>query len=213
MNKDVIKTGTTTVGLVCKDGVILGADRRASAGYMVADKRAHKVIQINDEMALTIAGLVSDAQLLTKIIKAQLKLIEIRKGRKSTVKQAANLLAGLVYGSVRRMSMVQSIVGFLLAGKDNRGFHLFNVGIDGSLSEMDDYVCDGSGMMFATGVLEANYRKNMSLNEGMKLVIQALTTAMKRDIATGNGIDIFTITKDGAKFALRKELEFNKIQI
>ena len=213
MNKDVMKTGTTTVGLVCKDGVILGADRRASAGYMVADKRAQKVIQINDEMALTIAGLVSDAQLLTKIIKAQLKLIEIRKGRKSTVKQAANLLAGMVYGSVRRMSMVQSIVGFLLGGKDNAGFHLYNIGIDGSLSEMKEYVCDGSGMMFATGVLEANYKKNLDLDEGIKLVVQALSTAMKRDIATGNGIDVLTITDGGVKFALRKELEFNKIHV
>jgi len=212
MNKEVMKTGTTTVGIVCKDGIILGADRRASAGYMVADKRAQKVIQVNDEMALTIAGLVSDAQLLSKIIRAQLKLIQIRKGKKSTVKQAANLLAGLVYGNVRRMSMIQSIVGFLFAGKDITGFHLYNVGIDGSLSEMKEYVCDGSGMMFATGVLEANYKKDMSIDEGVKLAVQVLNTAMQRDIATGNGIDILTITKDGVKFVLRKELD-TKIQV
>jgi len=207
MNQDVMKTGTTTVGLVCKDGVILGADRRASAGYMVADKRAKKVLKVNEEMALTIAGLVSDAQLLSKIIKAQLKLLEIRKGRKSSVKQAANLLAGLVYGNIRRMSMIQSIVGFLLAGKDDKGFHLYSVGIDGSLAQMEEYVCDGSGMMFATGVLEANYKKNMGINDGVKLVVQELNAAMQRDIATGNGIDVLTITKEGVKFALRKELD------
>lgn len=212
MDKDLMKTGTTTVGLVCKEGIILGADRRASAGYMVADKKAQKVIKINDEMAITIAGLVSDAQLLSKIIRAQLKLLELRKSKKSTVKQAANLLSGLVYGSVRRLSMVQSIVGFLLAGKDNTGFHLYNIGIDGSLAQMEDYVCDGSGMMFATGVLEANYRKNMSLDEGVKLTIQTLNAAMQRDIATGNGIDIMTITNEGVQFVLRKELE-TKIHI
>lgn len=207
MNKDLMKTGTTTVGLVCKDGVILGADRRASAGYMVADKRAQKVIQLNDDMAITIAGLVSDAQLLSKIIKAQLKLIELRKGKKSTVKQATNLLASLVYMNVRRMSMVPSIVGFLMAGRDHLGFHLFNIGIDGSISEMDDYVADGSGMQFATGVLEANYKKGLSIDEGIKLTVKVLNTAMQRDIATGNGIDVLTITKDGVKFVLRKELE------
>ncbi len=212
MNENMIKTGTTTVGIVCKDGLVLGADRRASAGYMVADKRAQKVIKINNEIAITIAGLVSDAQLLTKIIKAQLKLVEIRKGRKSTINQAANLLAGLVYGSVRRMSMVQSIVGFLMAGKDHRGFHLYNIGIDGSLSQMKEYVCDGSGMQFATGVLEANYKKNMSIGEGVSLCVKVLNVAMQRDIATGNGIDIMTITKDGVKFALRKEIE-SKVQV
>lgn len=202
-----MKTGTTTIGIVCRDGVILGADRRASAGYMVADKRAKKVIKVNEEMAITIAGLVSDAQLLSKIIKAQLKLIEIRKGKKSSVNQAANLLAGLVYGNIRRMSMIQSIVGFLLAGKDEKGFHLYTIGIDGSLAKMDEYVCDGSGMMFATGVLEANYKKNMQIDDGVKLAVQVLNAAMQRDIATGNGIDILTITKDGVKFVLRKELE------
>jgi proteasome beta subunit len=203
-----MKTGTTTVGLVCKDGVILGADRRASAGYMVADKKAQKVIKINVEMAITIAGLVSDAQLLSKIIRAQLKLLEVRKGKKSTVKQAANLLASLVYNSVRRMSMVMSIVGFLLAGKDDKGYHLYNIGIDGSLSEMEDFVCDGSGMMFATGVLESSYKKNMSIDEGVKLAVRALNAALQRDIATGNGIDIMTITKDGVNFVLRKEIEY-----
>ena len=208
MNQDVMKTGTTTVGIVCKDGVILGADRRASAGYMVADKKAQKVIKINDEMAITIAGLVSDAQLISKIIRAQLKLLEVRKNKKSTVKQAANLLAGLVYNNVRRMSMIMSIVGFLLAGKDDKGYHLYNIGIDGSLSEMEDYVCDGSGMMFATGVLESSYKKNMSIDEGVKLAVQALNAALQRDIATGNGIDIMAITKDGVNFVLRKEIDY-----
>lgn len=208
MNQDVMKTGTTTVGIVCKDGVILGADRRATAGYMVADKKAQKIIKINDEMAITIAGLVSDAQLISKIIRAQLKLLEVRKSKKSTVKQAANLLAGLVYNNVRRMSMIMSIVGFLLAGKDDKGYHLFNIGIDGSLSEMEDYVCDGSGMMFATGVLESSYKKNMSIDEGVKLAVQALNAALQRDIATGNGIDIMAITKDGVNFVLRKEIDY-----
>lgn len=207
MNKDLMKTGTTTIGLMCKDGIVLGADRRASAGYMIADKRAQKIIKVNDDMALTIAGLVSDAQLLSKIIRAQLKLLEVRKGKKSTVKQAANLLAGLVYNSSRRLSMIQSIVGFLLAGRDDKGFHLYNIGLDGSLAEMDDYVCDGSGMMFATGVLEANYKKNMSLDEGIKLAVQTINTAMQRDIATGNGIDILVITKDKVDFVFRKELD------
>ena len=207
MSENMIKTGTTTVGIVCKNGLVLGADRRASAGYMVADKRAQKVIPINSEMAITIAGLVSDAQLLSKIIKAQLKLIEIRKGKKSSMRQAANILAGLVYGNIRRMSMVQSIVGFLMAGKDDKGFHLYNIGIDGSLAKMNEYVCDGSGMQFATGVLEANYKKNMDIEDGVALAVKVLNVAMQRDIATGNGMDILTITKDGVKFVLRKELE------
>ena len=77
---------------------------------------------------------------------------------------------------------------------------------------MKDFVCDGSGMMFATGVLEANYKKHLSIDEGIKLVVQALNTAIQRDIATGNGIDVLVITKDEVKFVLRKDIE-NKIHI
>jgi proteasome beta subunit len=206
MNKKLLRTGTTTVGLVCKDGIVLAADRRASAGYMVADKKSRKVVPINDDIAITTAGLVSDIQLLTKVIKAQLKLIEIRRGKKSTVKQAANLLGGMVYSNIRRMSMIPGIVGFILGGKDLSGFHLYNLGIDGSITEVDDYAADGSGMQFATGVLESSYRKDMTVSEGIKVAVAAVNTAIQRDIATGNGIDVFTITKDGVKIVFEKEI-------
>jgi proteasome beta subunit len=206
MNRELLKTGTTTVGIVCKDGIVLAADRRASAGYMVADKKSRKVVPINEDMAITTAGLVSDIQLLTKIIKAQLKLIEIRRGKKSTVKQAANLLGGMVYSNIRRMSMIPGIVGFILAGKDLTGFHLYNLGVDGSITEVDDYAADGSGMQFATGVLESTYKKDLTISDGIKLAVNVVNTAIQRDIATGNGIDVVTITKDGVKFVLEKEI-------
>jgi len=207
MEKEKLKTGTTTVGIVCKDGIILAADKRASAGYMVANKKENKVVKINDDVAITLAGLVSDAQLLTKVIRAQLKLVELRNGRKASIKQAANMLASLSYGNIRKMAMFQSIVGFLLAGKDTKGFHLFNIGIDGSLSKYDDYIADGSGMMFAIGHLEANFKKDMTIQEGIKLAVKTMNTAIKRDLATGNGIDVMTITKDGVKKVFEKELE------
>lgn len=206
MDKEVMKTGTTTIGVVCKDGLVLAADRRASAGYMVADKKSKKVIKINDDLAITIAGLVSDVQLLSKLLKAQLKLIEVRKGKKTTVKQAANLLAGMVYSNVRKLSMVPSIVGFLLAGRDDHGYHLYSLGADGSLSKATDYFADGSGMQFALGVLESNYKKDLSTNDGVNLAVKTMNAAMQRDIATGNGIDVMTITKDGVKIVMEKEL-------
>ncbi len=206
MNKELLKTGTTAIGIVCKDGLVLAADRRASAGYMIADKKSRKIILVNEDIAITTAGLVSDIQLLTKVIKAQLKLIEIRRAKKSTVKQAANLLAGMVYANIRRMSMVPGIVGFILGGKDLSGFRLYNLGVDGSITDVDDYAADGSGMQFALGVLESNYRKDMTLNDGIKLAVSAINTAIQRDIATGNGIDVVTITKDGVKFVLEKEV-------
>ncbi|MBU2633866.1 MAG: proteasome subunit beta [Nanoarchaeota archaeon] len=206
MEKEALKTGTTTIGIVCKDGIILAADKRTTAGYLLANRRQEKIAIISDDMAITHAGLVSDAQLLTKIIKAQLKLDEIRRGKGLSVREGANLLAGLLYGNIRKMSMIQSIVGFLLAGKDNSGFHLYDLGIDGSITNFEDFASTGSGSVMAFGVLETLYDKNITVADGIKLAVKAVNAAIQRDIASGNGIDVVTITSKGVQKVLTKEL-------
>lgn len=205
----VHKTGTTTVGIVCKDGIVMAADKRTSAGYLIANKKTQKIHQISDHMAITTAGLVSDAQLFTRIIKAQLKLLSIRKGKEPPVEEAANLLASLSYANIRRPSMVPGIVGFLLGGYDKKGMHLYELGIDGSVAQADDYRADGSGSMFAMGVLETLYKKDMTIDETTKVAIKAVNAAVQRDLATGNGIDIVTITKDGVKKILTRTIDTN----
>ncbi len=205
MNEQRILKGTTTVGLVCKDGIVLAADRRATAGFVV-NKKARKIIQLNDTMAVTMAGLVSDAQLLAKLIKAELKLKDLQTNRTSTVKEAANLLGGMLYSNIRRMSMIPGIVGFLLGGTDADGFHLYDLGMDGSVTDVEDYVSDGSGSVFAIGVLETLYRKGMTLDEGVKLAVKAITAALQRDVNTGNGIDVLIINEKGLSYALEKEV-------
>jgi len=201
--------GTTTVGIVCKDGVVLAADKRTSAGYLVADKKTEKVKKVSDHMAITTAGLVSDAQLFTKVIRAQLRLLKIRKNKEPTVKEAANMLGNLSYQNIRRPSMFQSIVGFLIGGVDKYGNHLYEIGIDGSLSYADDYRSDGSGSTVALGVLETLYTKDLMLEDGVKLAVKAIGAALQRDLATGNGIDVFTITKDGVKRVMQKHLNMS----
>jgi proteasome beta subunit len=208
INEKTLKTGTTTVGFVCKDGVILAADKRVSAGYRVVHKSFDKIHQISDNMVVTTAGLVSDAQLVVKLIRAELMLKKIRENRDSTVKEGANLLANIVYGNVRKMSMVQGIVGLQLGGKDPSGYTLVEIGIDGSLSFYEDYNSVGSGSDLALGVLEAGYVKNMSMDDGIKLVIKAINAAIQRDMPTGNGIDIFTITNAGVKKIMTKTVEY-----
>lgn len=212
MNKEQeFLKGTTTVGLVCKDGIILAADRRATAGFIV-NKKARKIIQLTDTMAVTMAGLVSDAQLLSKLIKAELKLKDLQTNRTSNIKEAANLLGGMLYANIRKMSMVPGIVGFLLGGVDAQGFHLYDLGIDGSITEADDYVSDGSGSVFAIGVLETLYKKGITIDEGIKVAVKALSAALQRDTATGNGIDILTITDKGLNMVIEKEVVI-KIEI
>ena len=197
--QEYLKTGTTTIAIVCKDGVVMAADKRSTAGHLVANKYQKKLYQIADKMMVAQAGLVSDAQLLTKLIKAEIKLKEIQVQRDVSVKEAANLLAGMSYANIRRPTMVPGIVAFLLGGVDEEGFHVYNLGIDGSCTYRKDFDSEGSGSVFALGVLETLYKKGLSVEEGQKLALKAINAALQRDSASGNGVDLYIITEKGVK--------------
>lgn len=206
MDEKRVNTGTTTVGIVCSDGLILAADKRATSGYLIAYKKFEKVVKINENIAVTVAGTVSDVQLLVKYLRAELKLKDIRTGKATTVKEAANLLANFVYGNIRRMSMIVGVSHFVLGGRDQEGFHLYDISPDGSIALSDDYVSSGSGSVIAFGVLETLYKHGINVEEGTKLAVKSINAAVQRDIASGNGIDVVAITKDGIKKVFSKEI-------
>lgn len=200
-----LKTGTTTIGIVCSDGIVLAADKRATAGNFIADKDVEKVIPIVDDIAVTIAGVVSEIQRVIKVARAELKLLEVRTNRKVTVKETANLLTGINYGNIRSMGE-WAIAAFIVAGKDVNGFSLYEVNPDGSIKKHDRFVSDGSGSVMAYGVLESKYKAGLSVQEGMKLAVDGINSAQMRDNASGSGFDVWTITKDGLKKVVTKDL-------
>ena len=109
--------------------------------------------------------------------------------------------------------MLPGIAHFLMAGKDiTNGFSLYVIGVDGSLFKRDDYAVDGSGMMIALGVLEANYKKGLSVDDGIKLALQVINAAIQRDTPTGNGLDVFTVTDKGVEKVFTKEIDMRIVQ-
>ena len=202
-----IKKGTTTVGIVCKDAVILAADRRATAGTLIVDKKAQKVHTIGDNIAVTLAGGVSDAQLLVKLLRAEVKLKEIRTGKASSIKEVANVLGGIIYANIRQFSAIHGITHFLLAGYDNDGIHLYDLFPDGSVTKIDDYTSSGSGSVIAYGVLETQFSKDMAVEDAIKLAVRSVNAALQRDSATGNGIDVIKVTTKGTERVVSEELK------
>jgi len=205
-DQDIKKTGTTTVAIVCKEGIVLAADKRVTSGYLLAYKKFEKIAKITDNIAVTMAGTVSDVQLSTKLIRAELQLKKIRTNRECTVKEATNLLASLVYQNIRKLSLIPGISHFIVGGIDISGLYAYDVGADGSVTECDEYTSSGSGSVMAYGVLETLYKKDLSVDEGVKLAAKSINAAVQRDIASGNGINIVTVTKDGVKNVLSKDV-------
>ncbi|NQV08637.1 proteasome subunit beta [Candidatus Woesearchaeota archaeon] len=204
--KDIVKKGTTTVGIVCSDGIILAADKRATAGNYIVTKQVKKIYQIADNASVTMAGTVSDAQLMVKLIKAETALKKMRTGRQPLIKEVANLLGTLVYSNIRKMSMIPGISHFVMGGFDETGYHLYDIFADGSVTLCDDFISSGSGSVMAYGVLETLYKKGISVEEGAKLAVKCINAALQRDSASGGGMDVVAITKGGIKTVLDKEL-------
>jgi len=186
--------GTTTVGIVFDKGVVLAADKRATMGTFIAAKEVQKIHLIADRMALTMAGGVGDAQQLARLLRAELELY--RHGRRApmTVQGAATLLSNILQGSKYFPYYVQMII----AGVDTKP-KLYDLDPFGGLLE-ESYVSTGSGSVVAYGVLDENFKKDMSQDEATRIAAKAVSAAMRRDSATGEGVDVLIITKDSAKF-------------
>lgn len=200
-----MKTGTTTVGIVCKDGVVLAADQKATMGNIVASKEAQKVFRITDRIGMTIAGSVGDAQAMVRLLKAEMKLYEFEQGE-VTVKAAATLLGNLLRSSYK--SFVPELVQLVIGGYDREGPHIYSLDAAGGISEEKEFTFSGSGSVIAVGVLEDQYRKNMSVDEGVDLLVRAIKAARERDVFSGGrSMSVLVITKDGMREISPKEFE------
>ncbi len=182
--------GTTTVGLVCKDGVVLASEKRATMGNFIASKSAKKIYPVDDRMALTTAGLVGDAQTLARIVAVEARLYRLRRGEPMSVRAMSTLLANILNGNRYFPYYVQLLAG----GVDATGPAVYSIDAVGGQLDEKTIVSTGSGSPIAYGVLEEHFKKEMSLDEGVSLAVQALHAAMKRDSASGEGIEVVKIT-------------------
>jgi len=189
---DQLKKGTTTVGLICRDSVVLASEKRATMGSFIASKAARKIYQIDDRMGMTTAGIVGDAQTLVRLVSVEARLYKTRRQEPMTVKAMTTLLSNVLSGQRMFPYLVQLLVG----GIDRNGAHIYSVDPFGGNTDEREIAATGSGSPIAYGVLEDKYSADMSLEEGVALATQALRSAMKRDSASGEEIEIVTITKD-----------------
>ncbi|MDR1404364.1 MAG: proteasome subunit beta [Candidatus Methanoplasma sp.] len=189
MNKeDILKTGTTTIGLKIKDGVILASDQRATMGNVIAHSNVRKVYPLADNIGMTIAGVVGDAQLMVRFIQSEISIYSMKRGSPMSVNAAATLV-----GNVMRNGFY---LGLIVGGYDASGGHVFSVDGAGGYIE-DNYTSIGSGSAFAMGSLEASYKEGMTKKEATDAAITALNSSRKRDSASGDGMIISHIGPKG----------------
>ena len=194
---NAIKTGTSTVGITYDGGVVVGADHRATMGHFIANKSVQKLFRISDNIALTTAGLVGHAQSLSRVLAAELKLFELKRDMPMTVKGAATFTANILSG---RPHYVQ----LLIVGVDPSGPSVYSIDSAGG-SIPDTYCATGSGSPYMYGVLEDQFKTDMSKDQALSLAAKALLASAQRDAASGNGMDLAYITNQTGFTQLSEE--------
>ena len=201
---DAVKTGTRTLGITFDNGVVVGADHRATMGHFIANKSVQKLFGISDYVALTTAGLVGHAQSLSRTLSAELRLYELKHGKPMTVKGAATLTANILSG---RPHYVQ----LLIVGGDESGSSVYSIDSAGG-SIPDVYCATGSGSPYMYGVLEDQFKDGMSEKAALRVAAKALLASAQRDAASGNGMDLAVITPEAGFRLLSEEEVANLLQ-
>ncbi|HJM12918.1 MAG TPA: proteasome subunit beta [Candidatus Thalassarchaeaceae archaeon] len=202
VSTNVIKTGTSTVGITYDGGVVVGADHRATMGHFIANKSVQKLFRISENVALTTAGLVGHAQSLSRMLAAELRLYELKRNQQMTVKGAATLTANILSG---RPHYVQ----LLIVGVDSSGASVYSIDSAGG-SIPDVYCATGSGSPFMYGVLEDQFKDGMDRDQALALAAKSLLASAQRDAASGNGMDLAYITNDSG-FTLLSDDEVSEL--
>ena len=184
--------GTTTVGLVCADGVVLATDTRVTAGGFIAHKRGKKLLKIDENIAMTISGGVADAQNVVDTLKYYTNLYRIERGRPMPVKAAAQVVSNVLFSS----RLYPYIADVLVGGVDTSGGSLFNVDFFGSMNK-EKMIATGSGSPVAYGVLEAEFKEGVTAAKAYPLAAKAIIAATRRNVATGDHFDIAVLDKEG----------------
>lgn len=187
-----LKTGTTTMAIACPDGVVMATEKRATMGMLIGHKNTQKMFPVDAHLALTTAGLVGDAQMLARHLQAQAQLYRFKRDSPLPVRGAATLLGNILNQSRYAPYWVQLIVG----GFDDKGGSIYSVDSAGGAIQ-DPWTITGSGSAFAYGVLEDRIEAATPVKEAVDLAIRALNAAMRRDAASGNGMDVAIIDAQG----------------
>jgi proteasome beta subunit len=204
-SENLKKTGTTTLGMVCKEGVVIATEQRATMGTLIAHKATKKLYKIDNHLALATAGLVGDLQTLARYLSAEANLYRLKRDAKIPVKSAATLMANIL----NQRKFAPYYVQLILGGYDDSGGFVYSLDAAGGAIP-DKYTSAGSGSPYVFGVLEDTFKDDLSTDEGIDLAIRAITAAMNRDSASGGMISVAVITKDGFKEISDEEINKRK---
>jgi proteasome beta subunit len=185
--------GATVVGITYKDGLVLGAERRVTLGGFIVSKTAKKTFKVTDYVGAACAGMIGDMQILIKELHSYVRLRELELRRPLPANSIAKLLSVIMFERRFAPMITQVMIGGITAKPS-----IWILDPLGSLIP-DDYAAVGSGAEIAIGLVENGYSENMTEDQAKNLAVRAIRSAIKRDVSSGDGVDLLFVTKDGIR--------------
>jgi proteasome beta subunit len=183
--------GASVVGISYSDGVILAADKRISFGNFVVNKNIKKTFTVTDHVGAACAGMVADMQVLVRQVEALAKIRKLETRREVAPNSIAKLMSVIMFERRYFPLLTQVIVGGI-----NEKPEIYTLDPLGSVLP-DDYAAVGTGAEGALGIMDAEFKPNMSEEKVKELASRAIKSAVQRDAASGDGIDILFMTRNG----------------
>ena len=183
--------GATAIGITCGDGIVLAAEKRVSYGNFVVNKNTKKVFAITHNVAAACAGMVADMQVLVRQVTALSRIRKLEIRRDVATNSIAKLMSVIMFERRYFPLLTQVVVG----GTDPSP-QIYTLDPLGSLLP-DDYAAVGTGAEMALGVLDSEYKKDISIEVARNLAVKAIKSSIQRDSASGDGIDLVIITLTG----------------
>lgn len=185
--------GATAVGITFDSGVVFASEKRIAYGNFLVSKNTKKTYTLTDKVGTSVAGLVADMQILVLQIKALAKIRKMELKRDIPQNSIAKMMSNMMYERRFFPLLTQVIVGGVV-GKPS----IFTLDPLGSVLP-DDYAAVGTGAEMALGVLDHQFKPNLTEKEATELAIKSVKAATMRDSFSGDGIDVLVITKQGTK--------------
>ncbi len=185
--------GATVVGITYKDGLVLGAERRVTLGGFIVSKTAKKTFKVTDTVGAACAGMIGDMQILIKELQSYVKIRELELRRPLPANSIAKLLSVMMFERRFAPMITQVMIGGINAKPS-----IWILDPLGSLIP-DDYATVGSGAEIAIGLIENGYSENLSEEDAKDLAVRAIRSAIKRDVSSGDGVDLLFVTRDGIR--------------
>ena len=190
---DQFMPGATAVGVTFDKVVVLASEKRIALGTYIVSKGTKKTFRITDHVGAACAGMVADMQILIRQIESLAKIKALETRRPMPPNSIAKLISVMLFERRYFPLLTQVIIG----GVDDKPA-IYTLDPLGSLLS-DDFAVAGTGSEMAIGVIEASFKPNMSEKEAKELAVKAIRSAVSRDAASGDGVDMLVITKSGSK--------------